>query len=146
MVIAAGSSNVVNWALQAGAREARTRCIAISPGPAPRLVCVRPATGGCYPPLAGWWLPPGQPCPQSGEVAVLDVGQYEGGAGEGADLLGLAVMCWRVRQRWLSRANPRSPRQRRDRWRALRVRLLMSSSRPPVGCLTGMRMPIPAPS
>src|SRR6516164_2699848 len=33
-------------------------------------------------------------------------------------LLGLAVMCWRVRQRWLSRADPRSPRQRRARWMA----------------------------
>src|SRR5216684_3447073 len=60
-------------------------------------------------------------------------------------LLGLAVMCWRVRQRWLSRANPRSPRQRRERRMALRVRLLTSSSRPPGGCLTGIRTPMPAP-
>ena len=29
-------------------------------------------------------------------------------------LLGLAVMCWSVRHRWLSRANARSPRQRKD--------------------------------
>ena len=37
-------------------------------------------------------------------------------------LLGLAVMCWRVRQRPVSRANPRSPRQRSERSTALRVR------------------------
>jgi hypothetical protein len=41
------------------------------------------------------------------------------------------VTCWRVRQCWLSRANPRSPRQRRDRWRALRVRAPISSSGAP---------------
>jgi hypothetical protein len=38
-------------------------------------------------------------------------------------LLGLAVMWRRVRHRPVSRANPRSPRQRRDRWMALRVRV-----------------------
>ncbi len=36
-------------------------------------------------------------------------------------LLGLAVMCWRMRQQPVSRANPRSPRQRGERWMALRV-------------------------
>src|SRR6266536_4094622 len=56
-------------------------------------------------------------------------------------LLGLAVTCWSVRQRWVSRANPRSPRQRRERSTALLVRLPISSSRPPGGCLTGMWMP-----
>ena len=30
-------------------------------------------------------------------------------------------MCWRVRHRWVSRANPRSARQRRERCRALRA-------------------------
>ena len=40
---------------------------------------------------------------------------------------------------------PSFPRQRRERWIALRVRALISSSRPPVGCLTGIRMPMPAP-
>ena len=45
-------------------------------------------------------------------------------------LPGLAVMCWRVRQRPVSRANPHSPGQRWDRWMALRVRVLTSSSRP----------------
>jgi hypothetical protein len=43
-------------------------------------------------------------------------------------LLGLAVTWRRVRQRPVSSANPRSPRQRSERWMALRVRLLMSSS------------------
>jgi hypothetical protein len=45
-------------------------------------------------------------------------------------LLGLAVTCWRVRQRPVSSANPRSLRQRRERSTALRVRLPISSSRP----------------
>ena len=34
-------------------------------------------------------------------------------------LLGLAVMCCRVRQRPVSRANPRSPRQRSERWQGV---------------------------
>ena len=61
-------------------------------------------------------------------------------------LLGLAVMCWRVRQRPVSRANPRSPRQRSERSSALRVRVPVSSPWPPAGCLTGVWMPMPAPS
>jgi hypothetical protein len=56
-------------------------------------------------------------------------------------LPGLAVMCCRVRQRPVSRANPRSPRQRRERWRALRVRVLISRSCPPAGCLTAIQGP-----
>ena len=60
-------------------------------------------------------------------------------------LLGLAVMCWRVRQRPVSRANPRSPRQRKDRWMALRCGFDIKFPASP-GCLTGMWMPMPAPS
>ena len=41
-------------------------------------------------------------------------------------LPGLAVMCWRVCQRWVSSAKPRSPMQRADRISAFRVRALMS--------------------
>src|ERR1700678_2198898 len=52
-------------------------------------------------------------------------------------LLGLAVMRWRAVQRWVSRANPRSPWLRRPRRRLLRV--LVSGSRRwfPPGFLTG---------
>ena len=53
-------------------------------------------------------------------------------------LLGLTVTCWRVRQRPVSSAKPRSPKQRTARSSALRVRVLMSSSVPSAGCLTGV--------
>lgn len=43
-------------------------------------------------------------------------------------------------------SNLRSSRQRSERWIALRVRVLISGSRPSAACLTGMRMSIPAPS
>jgi hypothetical protein len=52
-------------------------------------------------------------------------------------LLGLAVMCWRARHRLVSRANPRSPRQRSERSGALRVRVSISRSHPPGDSLTG---------
>ena len=54
--------------------------------------------------------------------------------------LGLAVMCWRVRQRRVSRAKLRSPRQRSDRRSASRLRVARSDSVPPGGFLTGVRM------
>jgi len=38
--------------------------------------------------------------------------------------LGLAVTCWRADHRWVSRANPRSPRQRSSRSSVLRVRIV----------------------
>jgi hypothetical protein len=71
-------------------------------------------------------------------VAVLEMGEDESGAGDVADSAGAGVMCWRARHRWVSSANPRSPRQRNERWRALRVRVLMSRSRPSAGRRTGI--------
>lgn len=74
------------------------------------------------------------------------MGEHEGGAGDVADFAGAGGMCWRVRQRLLSSAKPRSPRQRGERSSALRVRVLISRSRSSAGCLAGMWMPMPAPS
>ena len=69
---------------------------------------------------------------------MLEMGEDERCAGDATDLPGLAVMGRRMRQRPVSRANPRSPRQRSERSRALRVRVLTSRSCPAAGGRTGM--------
>lgn len=71
------------------------------------------------------------------EVTVLEMCEHERARAILVILLGLAVTCWRVRQRPVSRAKPRSPRQRSDLSSVLRVRVLRSSSTPSQGCLTG---------
>lgn len=50
-------------------------------------------------------------------------------------LLGPALMYCRVHQRPVSRAKPFTGCK--DRWIALRLRVLIFSSRPPAGCLQG---------
>jgi len=71
------------------------------------------------------------------------MGEYERGTGDVADLAGAGGGVLEVRKRpVLSSANPRSPRQRRERSSALRVRVLISRARPSAGCLTGMCTPI----
>ena len=57
-------------------------------------------------------------------VAVLEMGETRAARAMLPILPGLAVMYWRVRRRPMSRAKPRSPRQRRERWMVLRVRAL----------------------
>jgi hypothetical protein len=57
--------------------------------------------------------------------------------------LGLTVTCRRTVQRWVSRANPRSPRQRRSRSSAFRVRAPVSSSGFPAGSSPGRRSRLP---
>jgi hypothetical protein len=56
-------------------------------------------------------------------------------------LPGLAVTCWRVFQRWVNSAKPRSPRQRTERSSAFRAWVSMSSSPAPAGFFTGTWTP-----
>jgi hypothetical protein len=59
--------------------------------------------------------------------------------------LGLALMCLRRPSAGFSKANPRSPRERKSRSSAFLVRASASSSWFPGGSFTGTRIPIPAP-
>jgi hypothetical protein len=65
------------------------------------------------------------------------MGKDGGGAGDAADLLGLAVMCWRVRQWPVSRADRVRPGSAASAGWRCRVRVVRSGSLPLVGCLTG---------
>jgi hypothetical protein len=75
-----------------------------------------------------------------------EMDQHECGPGYLGDLPGLAVMCYRVRQRWPGRANARSPMHRTDRRSALLMLVPRSRSLPPGDCFTGVCIPIPVPS
>ena len=70
------------------------------------------------------------------------MGEDERGTDDIADLGGAGGDVLQGPPVAVSRANPRSPRQRRERWMALRVRVSISSSRPSGGCLTGICTPI----
>ena len=78
---------------------------------------------------------------------MFEVGEDECGAGDVADFAGAGGDVLEGAPALVEQGEPAfSPRQRRDRWRALRERVSISRSRPSGGCLTGMWMPIPVPS
>src|ERR1700690_940849 len=58
------------------------------------------------------------------------MGKDEGGAGDVAGFTGAGRDVLQSTPVADEQANPRSPRQRRERWRALRVRVLISGSCP----------------
>ncbi|MBB5490096.1 hypothetical protein HNR07_001233 [Nocardiopsis metallicus] len=58
-------------------------------------------------------------------------------------MLGLVVMCCSSRHRWVSSANPRSPRQCIPRWSVLRVRSSRASGGPSAGDRALLRHPVP---
>jgi hypothetical protein len=74
------------------------------------------------------------------------MGEDKSGAGDVADLAGAGGDVLECAPALVEQGEPAFAEAGRERWRALRVRVLMSRSRPSAGCFTGMWMLIPAPS